>query len=95
MDVFTDAATARLERASTTDEYVELILASQLLSSEKLYQQALKALAGQWMVITLKQAQKIGMKAYYELTWRYRTICSACDKVDDSVLYCDSCNKTR
>jgi hypothetical protein len=89
MDIFEGAAIEQLERASTIDEHVELILASQLLSSEEMYEQTLKQLARYWLAITLEQAQKIGTKAYYELTWHYRMVCDDCGADNSSMVRCD------
>jgi len=95
MDIFEGAAIAQLERASTTDEFIELLLASQLLSSKAMYKQALDKLARNWMGLTWEQAQKIGLKPYYEVSQRYRSLCHSCGLHNCSVVRCDNCGARR
>lgn len=67
MDAFENAALKRLLTASTLNQYIELMIASQLLSSQKMYGQAIKGLAPSWRIMTQEQAQKIGLKAVFDL----------------------------
>lgn len=78
MDGFERAATERLLKASTEDEYIELLTASQLIASKEMYAQAIKGLAPSWRTLTLEQAQQIGVKALFDLGRKFTANCKRC-----------------
>jgi hypothetical protein len=56
-----------LDRASTTAEYVDLMVAAQIVDSDSLYQKALQCLITSYPILGLEQAERIGPQATYAI----------------------------
>lgn len=65
MEIIETSILNRLEEASTTAAYVELIVASRIVDSETLYQHALKGLVSSHPKPDLVQATRIGVAPFH------------------------------
>ena len=93
MDSFERPAVKKLQGASTLPEYAELMVASQLTSSDAMYAQALEGLARNWRSMSLDLAQRIGVKALFEAANRFGAQCYHCNYGNYPI--CASCKTYR
>jgi hypothetical protein len=78
MDSFEGPAVQKLQAASTLSEYVELMEASQLISSDAMYAKALEGLARNWRRMSLDLARRIGVDALFKVDRAGQSICHNC-----------------
>jgi hypothetical protein len=98
MDSFERPAVKQLQGASTLPEYVELMVASQLISSDVMYAKALDGLARNWCSMSLDLARRIGVDALFDVGKRVGTIvtagvCSSCRYTNIPI--CPNCRNYR
>jgi hypothetical protein len=67
MQTIEDQIIAKLKANHSTTGYVDLMVASQIIGSQALHQQALQDLKSSDRKPDLEEAKKIGIEAYYEL----------------------------
>jgi hypothetical protein len=67
MDGIELSALRRLRKAKPPLDMVELMVVAQTVGSEELYQQALNSLAQRDQMLSLEEAQKIGLKAFHDV----------------------------
>jgi hypothetical protein len=56
-----------LDRASITAEYVDLMVAAQIVDSDSLYQKALQRLIDSDPILDVEQAERIGLQTTYAI----------------------------
>ena len=93
MESIEEAIIKQLKRlANNTRGYVDLMVASQLLDSKPLYDEALQALKSMRPKPDFTQASRIGFRAYFEVVENELR----CDKICSSgSLVCYSCKQWR
>jgi hypothetical protein len=67
MDRIETSILGRLKKASTTETYVDLMVASKIVDSQPLYQQALQGLISSKSKPNLLQARRIGIEAHHAI----------------------------
>jgi BTB/POZ domain len=67
MDSVEKAILDHLKRANTTETYVDLMVASQIVNSKPLYQEAVQGLISSKPKLNLSQAKLIGIEAHYAI----------------------------
>jgi hypothetical protein len=67
MDRIETAILGRLKKARTTENYVDLMVASKIVDSQPLYQQALQGLISSTPKPNLSQARRIGIEAHHAI----------------------------
>jgi hypothetical protein len=67
MERLEQTAIDNLKQNKTTDGYIDLIVAAQIVGSDQLYQQALQSLISSEPKLDLSQAKRIGTEAYYNI----------------------------
>jgi len=87
MDAIEETLLSDLETKTTTEGYIDLMLASRVIGSDPLYEKALQGLIASEPKPTLEEAQLIGVDAYYAVMSRSRF------KPRDHP--CTSCHQTR
>ena len=68
MELIEDSILDRLKQASTTATFVDLMVGSQMVDSEELYELAMNGLKASYPKPDLVQAKRIGVVAYHEVT---------------------------
>jgi hypothetical protein len=94
MDSFERSVINQLQGASTLPEYVELMVASQLISSADMHIRALDGLILNWRSMSLDQAQRIGVDALFNVANRYTARCYQCNTSNPGYLRCQACGHT-
>jgi hypothetical protein len=80
-----------LEDRKTTDGYVDLIVASQIIDSRPTYERALRQLCRSIPMPTLEQAKLIGVEAIHTVMM-FRASCNQVRCRGNEILKCASCN---
>jgi hypothetical protein len=70
MDGFEERILAKLQTATTTQDFIDMLLAAQIVESYTLHQKAIEGLVRVTPKPTLEQAKLIGMDAYHEIASR-------------------------
>ena len=81
---------SHLKKATTKDGFVDLMVASQIVGSDLLRQQAREGLIACKEELTLEDAGRIGLETMYGI-FVGRMRCSKCDTV--CRIWCASCKK--
>ncbi|KIM20847.1 hypothetical protein M408DRAFT_333786 [Serendipita vermifera MAFF 305830] len=68
MDRLEQTTIEKLKQKQTTEGYVDLIVAAQIIGSDQLYQHALQSLISSIPKPDLTQAKRIGVEAYHTIT---------------------------
>jgi len=68
-----------LNGAASTDEYVDLLVAAQIIGSDPSYQKALEALKTAHPKPDLAQAKRMGVEATYAIMENYNPQCRNCN----------------
>lgn len=95
MVLFEQTIIARLEVATTTAEFVDLMVASKILDSEPLRTKAMNGLLVAKQKPSLEEAKRLGVEVYYAL-WNQTgsssggSQCYHCNSI--GCLYCRNCN---
>jgi hypothetical protein len=67
MDILEERILLRILKASTTQEYVDMLLAAKITGSSELYEVALRGLIRVQPKPNWQQAQEIGLEAYFSV----------------------------
>lgn len=67
MDGIELSALRQLQNAKPALDMVDLMVVAQMVGSEELYQKALQSLAQRDQMLSLEEAQKIGLRAFHEV----------------------------
>jgi len=67
MDSVENAILDHLKQANTTETYVDLMVASKMVDSQPLYEQALQGLISSMPKPNLSQVKRIGMESYHAI----------------------------
>ncbi|KIM26915.1 hypothetical protein M408DRAFT_175169 [Serendipita vermifera MAFF 305830] len=67
MESIEASATLKLEQSRPSLDAVDLMVLAQRIDSRKLYQSALQSLAGREKLLSLVDAEKIGLKSFHEV----------------------------
>ena len=81
---------SHLKKTVTKDGYVDLMVASHTVGSDSLRKQAMEGLIASKEELTLKDAERIGLKATYE-AFVGRLRCNKCSTA--CRVWCPTCNK--
>jgi hypothetical protein len=60
----------RIQQPKDIEDYINMLLAANIMGSEDLYQKAIDGLVRKSPKLTWEQAQEIGFEAYYTITSR-------------------------
>lgn len=70
MKGFEDKIVAQLQKATSKEEFLVLLAASQIMDSRELYARAIRGLADLPTILSKKEAESIGVRAFYDITAR-------------------------
>jgi hypothetical protein len=68
MDGIELSALDQLRNAEPPLDMIDLMVVAQTVGSEELYQQALNSLAQRDQILSLEEAQRIGLRAFHDVT---------------------------
>jgi hypothetical protein len=69
MKGFEDKIIAQLQQATTSEEdFLALLAASQIVDSRELYVRAIRGLADLPIIVSKKEAEIMGIEAFYDIT---------------------------
>jgi hypothetical protein len=68
MKGFEDKIIAQLKKSTSEEGFLALLEASRIMDSPELYGRAIRGLAGLPGTLSKKEAESIGIKAFYDIT---------------------------
>jgi hypothetical protein len=91
MDKIEENILGVLDGATNTAEYVDLLVAAQIIGSDSSYRKALDALKTAHPKPDLAQARRMGVEATYAIMEKSNLPCNSCSGPTDR--YCHNCSK--